>query len=139
MTRDESIVEHAAPTWFGELDYAVGHGPHLALGEPAAERASFGEVVLVGRLGEAIRQLNPAIPEEARQEALRKVLHLTTPSLIQTNRAFHRMRRDRVDVRHARGTRRDLGRRPVRTAPFRGLLRPAVLKTLHPCRCRDGR
>lgn len=46
--------------------YAVGHGPHLAPGEPAAERQSFGEVVLVGRLREAIRRLNPAIPEEAR-------------------------------------------------------------------------
>ena len=42
--------------------YAVGHGPQLAPGEPAAERDSFGEVVLVGRLREAIRRLNPAIP-----------------------------------------------------------------------------
>jgi len=35
---DESIVEDAALEWFGELGYAVGHGPHLAPGEPAAER-----------------------------------------------------------------------------------------------------
>ena len=63
---DESIVEDAALEWFGELGYAVGHGPQLAPGEPAAERDSFGEVVLVGRLREAIRRLNPAIPEEAR-------------------------------------------------------------------------
>ena len=66
MGLDESIVEDAALGWFGELGYAVGHGPHLAPGEPAAERDSFGEVVLVGRLREAIRRLNPAIPEEAR-------------------------------------------------------------------------
>ena len=90
---NESIVEDAALTWFGELGYAVGHGPHLAPGEPAAERDSFGEVVLVGRLREAIRRLNPAIPEEAREEALRKVLRVGTPSLTQTNRAFHRMLR----------------------------------------------
>ena len=64
------------PEWFGELGYAVGHGPHLAPGEPAAERDSFGDVVLVGRLREAIRRLNPAIPEEAREEALRKVLRV---------------------------------------------------------------
>ena len=73
---DESIVEDAALTWFGELGYAIGHGPHLAPGEPAAERDSFGDVVLVGRLREAIRRLNPAIPEEAREEALRKVLRV---------------------------------------------------------------
>jgi type I restriction enzyme R subunit len=66
MSLNESIVEDAAFEWFGELGYAFGHGPHLAPGEPAAERDSFSEVVLVGRLREAIRRLNPAIPEEVR-------------------------------------------------------------------------
>ncbi|MFN0075957.1 MAG: type I restriction endonuclease subunit R, partial [Prosthecobacter sp.] len=101
-TLNESIVEDAALEWFGELGYAVGHGPHLAPGEPAAERDSFSEVVLVGRLREAIRRLNPAIPEEAREEALRKVLRVGTPSLTQTNRAFHRMLRDGVPVEYPR-------------------------------------
>jgi type I restriction enzyme R subunit len=66
MSLNESIVEDAAFEWFGELSYAFGHGPHLAPGEPAAERDTFSEVVLVGRLREAIRRMNPAIPEEAR-------------------------------------------------------------------------
>jgi type I restriction enzyme R subunit len=98
MILNESVVEDAALTWFGELGYAVGHGPHLAPGEPAAERDSFGEVVLVGRFREAIRRLNPVIPEEAREEALRKVLRVATPSLVQTNRIFHRMLRNGVEV-----------------------------------------
>ena len=102
MSLNESIVEDAALEWFGELGYAVGHGPQLAPGEPAAERESFGEVLLVGRLREAIRRLNPAIPEEAREEALRKVLRVGTPSLTQTNRAFHRMLRDGVPVEYPR-------------------------------------
>ena len=63
---NESIVEDAALEWFGELGYAVGHGPQLAPGEPAAERQLFGEVVLVRRLREAVRRLNPAITEDAR-------------------------------------------------------------------------
>jgi hypothetical protein len=62
MSLNESIVEDAALEWFGELGYAFGHGPHLSPGEPAAERDSFAEVGLVGRLREAIRRLNPAIP-----------------------------------------------------------------------------
>ena len=62
MSLNESHVEAAALEWFGELGYAIGHGPHLAPGEPAAERDSFSEVVLVGRLREATRRLNPAIP-----------------------------------------------------------------------------
>jgi hypothetical protein len=49
MTLNESIVEDAALEWFGELGYAVGHGPHLAPGEPAAERDSFSEVEQAAR------------------------------------------------------------------------------------------
>ena len=69
--------EHAG----GTLTPALSHG----------ERGSDIEVVLVGRLREAIRRLNPAIPEDAREEALRKVLRVRTPALTQTNRAFRRM------------------------------------------------
>jgi len=101
-TFNESTVEDAALTWFGELGYAVAHGPDLAPGEPAAERESFGEVVLVGRLREAIRRLNPGIPEDAREDAMRKVLRLATPSLTQTNRAFHKLLRDGVEVEYPR-------------------------------------
>ena len=102
MSLNESHVEDAALEWFGELGYAVGHGPQLAPGEAAAERDSFGEVVMAGRLREAIRRLNPAIPEEAREEALRKVLRVGTPALTQTNRAFHRLLRDGVPVEYPR-------------------------------------
>ena len=77
MSLNESHVEEAALEWFRELGYAVGHGPQLAPGEPAAERDGFGEVVLVGRLREAIRRLNPAIPEEARRGVFQTLLYLS--------------------------------------------------------------
>jgi type I restriction enzyme R subunit len=102
MPLTESTVEDAALTWFRELNYAVAHGPQMAPGESKAERESFGVVVLAGRLREALRRLNPGIPEEAREEALRKVLRIATPSLVQTNRAFHKLLRDGVDVEYAR-------------------------------------
>ena len=102
MTLNESHVEEAALSWFGELGYAVTHGPDIAPGEPATERHSFGDVVLAGRLREAIRRLNAAIPEGAQEEALRKVLRVGTPSLTQTNRIFHRMLRDGVEVEYQR-------------------------------------
>ena len=99
---NESTVEDAALGWFEELGYAVGHGPQMAPGEAGAERDSFGAVVLVGRLREAIWRLNPSIPEDAREDALRKLLRVGTPSLTQTNRSFHRMLRDGVPVEYAR-------------------------------------
>ncbi len=74
MSLNVSIVEEALTCFLlrhgfggqvGELGYAVGNGPHRAPGEPAAEQDSFGEVVLVGRLREAIRRLNPAATVKA--------------------------------------------------------------------------
>ncbi len=38
--------------------------------------------------------------DKTRQDALRKLLRLATPSFTQTNRAFHRMLRDGVDVEY---------------------------------------
>jgi type I restriction enzyme, R subunit len=102
VSLNESTVELAALEWFGALGYAVGHGPHLAPGEPAAERDGFGDVVLVGRLRDAIARLNPKIPDEAREDALRKVLRVATPSLVGTNRLFHAMLRDGVPVEYRR-------------------------------------
>ena len=99
----ESDVEGTALDLLEALGYTVAHGPHLAPGEPAAERESFAEVVLVERLRAAIERLNRSIPEEAREEALRKVLRVGTPSLTQTNRAFYRLLRDGVPVEYARG------------------------------------
>jgi type I restriction enzyme R subunit len=47
MTLTEAMVEEAALGWFEQLGYAVLPGPQLAPGEPAAERESFSDVVLV--------------------------------------------------------------------------------------------
>jgi type I restriction enzyme R subunit len=99
---NESLVEEAALSWFTELGYSCLGAEALAPTLSHGERKSYGEVVLVARLREAIRRLNPAIPEEAREEALRKVLRVGTPALVQTNRAFHRMLRDGVPVEYPR-------------------------------------
>jgi len=61
-----STVEAAALARFGELGCAIGHRPHLAPGEPVAERESFGEVVQAGRLRKATRRRGPARPEDER-------------------------------------------------------------------------
>ena len=96
----ESEVEIAAVEWFSRLGYAVLFGPDIAPGEPAAERDGYDQVVLVGRLQEAIGRLNPEIPEGAREDALRKVLLPESPALVTSNRAFHRMLVDGVEVEY---------------------------------------
>jgi type I restriction enzyme R subunit len=54
----ESVVEEAALEWFGSLGYAVLSGPTIAPGEADSERATYEQVVLDGRLREALRRLN---------------------------------------------------------------------------------
>lgn len=102
MSLNESVVEDAAISWFAQIGYTVGHGPNLAPGEPGAERGSFADVILTGRLQDAIQRLNPDIPHEAQEEALRKVVRLDTASFIGNNRAFHKMLRDGVEVEYRR-------------------------------------
>lgn len=99
---NEAAVENAALSWFSDLGYAVVNGEQIAPGEPDAERQSYGDVVLAGRLCDAIDRLNPDIPAQAREEAIRKVLTTDSPSLIVNNRAFHRMLRDGVEVEYNR-------------------------------------
>ncbi|MEK7684996.1 MAG: type I restriction endonuclease subunit R, partial [Verrucomicrobiota bacterium] len=94
----ESVVEEAALSWLGELEYSLLHGMEIAPGELAAERTAFGETILPQRLRAALRKLNPTLPAEALEEAFRKVAVPQHPSLIANNRAFHRMLVDGIAV-----------------------------------------
>ncbi len=98
----ESMVEAAALGRFQALGYAVLPGSQLAPGDPSAELESFSDVLLLGRLRQAIGRLNPTIPDDAREEALRKLLRLGTPSITQTNCSFHQLLRDGVPVEYPR-------------------------------------
>ena len=73
----ESVVEEATLAWFAELGYDILYGPDIAPGEPRAERASYGEVVLVERLRAALIRINPTIPADALDEVIRKVRNFT--------------------------------------------------------------
>lgn len=95
---NETVVEEAALTWFETLEYKILHGPEIAPGEPFAEREDYRQVVLEKRLRDAVAKLNPDLPFQALQDALKKVLRLDSPSLIENNRTFHKMLTDGVDV-----------------------------------------
>ncbi|WP_042703172.1 type I restriction endonuclease subunit R [Azospirillum sp. B506] len=97
-TLSESHVEQAALAWLAELGYTITSGPAIAPDGAAAERASYQDVVLARRLVQAVARLNPAIPEEARAEALRVLRRVEYPGLIEENRRLHRMLVEGVPV-----------------------------------------
>ena len=55
-------LEGVVLDFLGELGWAVQYGPDIAPGELAAERDDYREVVLAGRLRQAVVQLNPELP-----------------------------------------------------------------------------
>jgi type I restriction enzyme R subunit len=100
----ESVVEEAALAWLEALGYAVLHGPEIAAGEPGAERSdpNYRDVLLQGRLRQALVRLNPKLPSEAIEDAYRKLARADAPSLVERNRAVHRMLVDGVTVEYRR-------------------------------------
>jgi type I restriction enzyme, R subunit len=64
----------------------------------APEREAYSEVFFLARLRTAIDRLNAHIPAEARDEALRKVIAVERPSLIEENRRLHRALVEGIDV-----------------------------------------
>ena len=100
----ESIVEDAALAWLASSGFAVVHGPDIAIGQPGAERSdpTYRDVVLVWRLREALVRLNPNLPQEALDDAFRKIVRADGPTLIERNRAVHRMLVDGVTVEYRR-------------------------------------
>jgi type I site-specific restriction-modification system R (restriction) subunit len=100
----ESVVADAALAWLEALGYAVLHGPDIAAGIPGAERGDpdYRDVVLEGRLRQALVRLNPNLPPEALEDAYRKLTRGDAPSLVERNRAAHRMLVDGVTVEYRR-------------------------------------
>ena len=96
----ESDVEETSLDWFAGLGYTVLHGPNIAPDTPNAERSSYKEVILEGRLRDAVARLNSEIPADAQEEAIHKVLHPDSPALVQNNRTFHQMLADGIEVEY---------------------------------------
>ncbi|MFL5329888.1 MAG: type I restriction endonuclease subunit R [Gemmataceae bacterium] len=98
----ESIVEEAALDWLEGLGYVVLSGPDIAPGEPAAERETYGEVLLEDRIREALQRINPHVPPDAIEEAFRKLTRPDLPSLVANNHVIHKYLVDGVPVEYQR-------------------------------------
>jgi type I restriction enzyme, R subunit len=102
MSFAESHVEEAALAWLAELGYGTASGPDLGPDGITPERASYGDVILAGRLRRAITRLNPNIPLDVQDEVFRRLTRTETPSLIEENRRLHRFMIEGVPVEIAR-------------------------------------
>ena len=100
----EDHIEQVIIQEFIELGYQYINGTDISPDGSMPER-EYNEVVLKNRLQEAIANLNPTIPYEAQEEALRKVLRSDSPELFQNNYEFHKYLTEGVDVEYRKGDR----------------------------------
>ena len=86
----ESQIEQYALDILANLGWQILHGPDIGPDGAMAER-ELRQVVLLGRLRNALMWLNPHIPEPALNEAMRRLTQISKPSLIENNHEFHQL------------------------------------------------
>lgn len=99
MTRiTENEIELLAIDLFQSQGYDYIYAPDIAPDAENAERNSFDEVLLLQRLRNAVRRINPDIPIEAQNEAIKEIQRIHSPDLLTNNETFHRFLTEGIPV-----------------------------------------
>ena len=96
----EAALEQALLEQLQRLGYACISDEMIGPDGKHPERASHDEVVLKQRFEDAVARLNPGLPLEARQNAVRRVMQSELPSLLEENRRLHKLMTEGVDVEY---------------------------------------
>jgi type I restriction enzyme R subunit len=94
----ENAIEQFALRLLKRLGYSCLHGPDVASDGATPLRTSYESPILTENLQSAVDRLNPAIPAQARREAMRKVTLLDAPELLPNNETFHLMLTQGVNI-----------------------------------------
>lgn len=70
---NKAELENASIAWFQELGYAYRAGPDIAPRGTTPERKNFTNVILPGRLQDALTRLNPDPPAAAIGDAFGRI------------------------------------------------------------------
>lgn len=94
----ENHLEQAVLEWFQDLGYQTLYGPDISPGGSFAERESFGDVVLYGRLHSALKRINRQYSERVIDDLVKKIVRQQSLSISQNNAAFQKIITDGIDV-----------------------------------------
>ncbi len=96
------ITENAIETFCIELlekqGYEYIYAPDIAPDSDNPQRSSFEDVLLSARLSDAVARINPTMPHDAQQEAIKEISRIHSPELLTNNETFHRMLTEGVKV-----------------------------------------
>jgi type I restriction enzyme R subunit len=96
----ENELEKITLAWFQDTGWDYQYGPDIAHDGPMPERQDYRQVLLPGRVKDALHRLNPGVPEAILEEVLHTLSKSQHPSLVQNNRAFHEMLLEGVPVEY---------------------------------------
>lgn len=96
----EADIENSMLNQLKALSYSIENDEAIGPDGHRPERESHDVVILKKRLENAVSYLNPEIPVEAQQDAIRKIAQLELPSLIEENRRIHKLITEGVDVEY---------------------------------------
>lgn len=94
----ESAIEDFAIELFQQQGFSYLYGPDIAPDGETPERQNYDEVLLVGRLENALKRINPNVPHDVLQAALKDVQRVHSPDLLANNEAFHRLLTEGVKI-----------------------------------------
>lgn len=99
MTRiTENHIEEFAIELLEKQGYQYIYAPDIAPDGETPERENYEQVILIERLRRAVRRINPSIPADQQEEAIREIQRIASPELIANNETFHRFLTEGVPV-----------------------------------------
>src|SRR5690606_26125619 len=99
MTRiTENHIEQLAIERLEELGYEYIYAPDIAPDGATPERDNYAQVLLLNRLQNAVKRINPDIPADAQVEAIKEIQRIASPELLTNNETFHRLLTEGIPV-----------------------------------------
>ncbi|WP_221403265.1 type I restriction endonuclease, partial [Weeksella sp. HMSC059D05] len=96
MTENE--IEQLSIDLLKQQGFTYLNGTDIAPDSSTSERQTFEEVILKQRLENAVRRINPTIPPDAQQDAVKQILRIASPDVLSNNETFHRLLTEGIPV-----------------------------------------
>jgi type I restriction enzyme R subunit len=96
----EDVVEQACLDLLRALGFSTVYGPDIGPGGDHQERSSWDEVILIGRLRDAVTRINPELPAASVDAVVATVLRAESQNEMAENLRLHRLVTEGVSVEY---------------------------------------
>ncbi len=94
----ENLIEESTIEILQSQGWEYANGKELSPEGLFCERENYQQIILIGRLRNAISKINPHIPADAQEAAVQKVLRIYSPVLLHNNEEFHKLLVEKVKI-----------------------------------------